>query len=111
MLARLRELSTLLLNFIEQAHILDGDHRLIGKRRAQFDLFRCKGLRHSFSYENDADNFSIAQEWSTERGAITADSLRLHPGIFRVGENVRNVNDSPLQRGSPGDAASFRRHF
>jgi hypothetical protein len=34
-LARLRQLPALVLDFVEQAHVLDRDHRLVGERRDQ----------------------------------------------------------------------------
>ena len=37
-LARLRKLAALVLDFIEQPHILDCDHRLVGEGSDQFDL-------------------------------------------------------------------------
>ena len=38
MLARLRELAALVLDFVEQPHVLDRDHRLVGEGRDQLDL-------------------------------------------------------------------------
>ena len=37
-LARLRELPALVLDFVEQPHVLDRDHRLVGEGRDQLDL-------------------------------------------------------------------------
>ena len=37
-LARLRELAALVLDFVEQAHVLDRDHRLVGEGLDQLDL-------------------------------------------------------------------------
>src|SRR6266446_3495837 len=34
----LRELAGLGLNFVEQPHVLDGDHRLVGKSRSKIDM-------------------------------------------------------------------------
>ena len=39
MLACLFELAALVLDFIEQPHILDGNHSLVGKGRHQLNLF------------------------------------------------------------------------
>jgi hypothetical protein len=41
-LARFRELAALFLNLIEQPHVLNGDHRLIGKCTDQLDLLVSK---------------------------------------------------------------------
>ena len=37
-LARLRELPALVLDFVEQPHVLDSDHRLVGEGGDQLDL-------------------------------------------------------------------------
>ena len=37
-LARLRKLAALVLDFVEQPHVLDRDHRLVGEGRDQLDL-------------------------------------------------------------------------
>jgi hypothetical protein len=42
-LARLGKLPALVLDFIEQAHILDGDHGLVGKGRQQLNLLLVEG--------------------------------------------------------------------
>ena len=44
MLACLRKLAALILDFIEQPHVLDRNHRLIGKGRDQLDLLLREGL-------------------------------------------------------------------
>jgi hypothetical protein len=44
-LARIRKLPALVLNFVEEADVLDGDHCLVGKRCHQLDLLFGKGLR------------------------------------------------------------------
>jgi len=38
-LARLSKLAALILDFVKQPHVLDGDHCLIGEGRSQPDLF------------------------------------------------------------------------
>src|SRR5215469_2911961 len=44
-LACLFKLSALVLDFIEQPYILDGDHRLVSKGFSQLDLLRREGSR------------------------------------------------------------------
>ncbi len=69
---------------VEQASILNGDQRLIGKGGHQLDLFRCKRLRHLFCYEDHSDYVPLVQQRGTERGAIAAYLLRSAPGVIRV---------------------------
>src|SRR5438046_4189695 len=42
-LARLRELLALVLDFVEQPHVLDRNHRLVGEGREQLDLLLTEG--------------------------------------------------------------------
>ena len=77
----------------------------------KFDLFRCERLCHSFGHENHADDLSVTQEWSAERGPVSSDPLRLVPGIFRISQHIGNVQNAGLQRASSGDAASIYRHL
>src|SRR5262245_45437997 len=51
-LARLRELPALVLDLVEQANVLDRDHRLVSEGRYQFDLLVGEGL-HALAEEYD----------------------------------------------------------
>src|SRR5262245_53447555 len=42
--ARLLQLAVLVLNFVEQPHVIDGDHRLVGKGGQEFNLLVCERL-------------------------------------------------------------------
>ena len=44
-LARLGELAALVLDLVEQAHVLDRDHRLVGEGRDQLDLLLGESAR------------------------------------------------------------------
>jgi hypothetical protein len=52
-LACLRELLALVLNFVEQPHIFDRDHRLVGEGREQLDLlWRERSLRDTSHHQH-----------------------------------------------------------
>src|ERR1700730_17072194 len=63
-LASLRKLAAFVLDFVEQAHVLDGDDRLIGKRSDQFDLLgreRTYNFTYNFAAKHDhADRLAFA---------------------------------------------------
>src|SRR5262249_42781553 len=104
---RLAQLLRARLHLVEQPHVLDRDHRLVGEGRNQLDLlvgewtygfalyddrkgahqldlFWGKRLRHLFRYEDHPDHIPLAQQRDTERGAIAADLLRSAPGVIWV---------------------------
>jgi hypothetical protein len=70
MLARLRKLPALLLNFVEQPHGLDRDHRLVRKRGNQLDLLLGERTRNLTDQDHDADGRSIAQQRHAQHGTI-----------------------------------------
>ena len=54
-LARLRELPALVLDFVEQPHVLDRDHRLVGEGGDQLDLLVGERAHRLALQNNDAD--------------------------------------------------------
>ena len=59
------------LNLLEQPHILDGDHRLVGEDGEQLDLLL--GERPHFKTANDegANSLLLAQQWHCKYGPVT----------------------------------------
>src|SRR5215470_16836561 len=57
-----------LLEFVEQAHILDGDHRLIGKRFEKLDLFLRKRANLRPTDHDRPDRNTLTQQWRGEYG-------------------------------------------
>src|SRR5262249_9793842 len=102
------KLPALVLDFIEQSHILDGDYRLVGKGGEQADLLvseRPDGEPHQ---HNDADRIAFAQQRDAEDGAEpgVSNGVQLSRHMFRVGENIENVDRLAFKEGSSGDRAS-----
>ncbi len=91
----------------EQAGILDGDDRLVRKGGHQLDLLGGKRLRHGLVDEDHPDDVAFAQQRDAQRGAVAADLLRSAPGVFRVRQNVGNVDHGSLERDPPGHAAAI----
>src|SRR5262249_45099488 len=69
---------------VEQARVLDGDQRLIGKGGHELDLFPGKRLRHFFRYEDPPAHIPFVHQRGTDRRSIAADLLRSAPRIIRV---------------------------
>ena len=91
------QVAGLRLNLVEQPDVLDGDHRLVGKGRDQFDLLVGEWTHFRARQGNYADRYAFAQHRNAEHSAETAQSLRFGKGVFGVCLNVRNVNHSPFQ--------------
>ena len=93
-LARFFKLPALFLDFIEQAHVLDGNRGLVGKRRDQLDLLigEWPYLRACQAQKADWDAF--AQHWDAENCAEVAQSWRFNQGIFWISLYVGDMNYS-----------------
>ena len=97
------------LHFVEQPHVFDRDHRLVGEGGHQFDLLVRKRLHHGLGHEDHADDLAIAQQWCSEGRPVAADLLCLVPGVLGVGQHIGDVHDPAFKRAAPGDAASIDR--
>ena len=72
------------LHLVEQPHVLDRDHRLVGEGSDQLDLLFGERA-HSFAlHDEDPDWGPFAQKWDTEQGTKAAKSLALKVGIFGI---------------------------
>ena len=60
-LARICELAALVLDFVEQPHVLDRDHRLVGEGRDQLDLLVGERPHRAPHQGNDANRTPFAQ--------------------------------------------------
>ena len=107
LLQRLGKLARARLHLVEQPHVLDRDHRLIGEGRDQLDLLLGEWMNRSTRQEKDADRHSLAQERNAKGGAIAPAFLSFKPGEFWIGQNVRNVNGSAFQNSSTGDRSAI----
>src|SRR6266567_2950209 len=97
------------LNFVEQPHVLDGDHCLVGKRRHKLDLLGRKWLRCVSAYGNNADASALPKQWDPEQRAVATDRLG-SVSVFRIGERIRNVHHPGLECDSSRDRVSARRN-
>src|SRR5262249_60956154 len=90
------------------AHVLDRDHRLVGKRRCKFDLLIGERLysiapqidgaeRHAFPQQRDREDSAMAQ-LASDRAAFR---VRL-----RLGLQIRDMDSPALQDGAPANRAA-----
>ena len=93
------------LHLVEQPHVLDRDHRLVGEGGDQLDLLvgerphRCSDQRH------DADWDAFAHERDAEHGTNAAEFLHASERIFGISMNVMNMNRLSFQQ-RPADAGT-----
>ena len=76
------------LHLVEQPHVLDRDHRLVGEGLDQLDLLVGERLRHRSCHDDHADEISLPQQRHAERCSVAADLLRVKAGVFRVGKDI-----------------------
>src|SRR5262249_12471110 len=100
-----------LLRLVEQPHVLDRYHRLIGKGGDQLNLVLAERLRLGLGNENHADDLAIAQQRSAQSSPEAPDLLGIGPNEFGIGQHIGNMHNSPLQRAATGDTATIDVHF
>ena len=97
LLQRFRKIVGARLHFVEQPHVLDGDHGLVGEGGHQLDLLVVERLDAAARQRDDADRLALAHQRHAEHRAHVAD-LGI---VFR-----RVVVDLPTHRRC-GQPASF----
>ncbi len=87
---------------LEQAHVLDGDHGLVGEGAEQRDR-PVRERPHFLAVDHDdADDLALAQHGHAEPGADAAEQDGLHPrgvplAVGVVVEDVRDLHGPPLR--------------
>ena len=99
LLQRLAKIARPRLHLVEQPHVLNRDHRLVGKGAGEFDLSVGERPHPGAPNHDDADDGVLPQHRDGEDGAM---HLFLAPQIFgpsilRVRENIVNVYDAAVQ--------------
>src|SRR5262249_22133896 len=105
--ARQLQLAALVLDFIEQTHVLDRDSGLVGKGHHQLNLPVCE-CPHRVSCQSDNAYWrSLPQHWNAKQGtkpALVAELVRI--GVFWISQNVGNVNNSSFEQNASRNRAS-----
>src|SRR6516164_5346806 len=99
-LARLLKLAALVLDFIEQAHVLYRDRGLVGEGRDQFDLLIGEWSYFRARQGEHADRDALPQHWDAEDCAEIAQSRRFDEGVFGISLYVWNMNHAAFDQGA-----------
>jgi hypothetical protein len=91
-LARLFELSALVLDFVKQPHILDRNRGLVGKCRDQFYLLVGEWLYFRPRQTQDADWNAFAQHWDAEDRAVISQSLCFDQSVLWISLYIGNMH-------------------
>src|SRR5689334_4792580 len=94
------------LNLFEQAHILDGDARLIGKRGAELNLTLAeRSWRRAYQHE-DAHYATLTQQRNPYSCANAEEPRRVVE--LHIGQHVADVDCAPFQDGAPKQRCTIR---
>src|SRR6516165_10661637 len=107
-LTRFFKLSALVLDFVEQAHVLDGDARLVGEGGGQVDLLVGEGANGLTHQDDSADRMALAQQRYAEDRAIPDLLLRFPKSIFGISQDIGDLNRFAFEYRSPDNAAPSR---
>src|SRR5262249_35191075 len=92
LLQRLRELARARLHLVEQPHVLDRNHRLVGEGRCQFDLFVGKRPYFAAINSNHADQIITLNHGYGGDSANPADLGTLFVVEILIGKNVLDLD-------------------
>ena len=110
---RLGEIMGARLHLVEQAHIADRDHRLIGEGLQQRDLLFAEGMHLDAAHDDRADTLALARQRHREDGAV-AHAPRELPAVGEFLAFLRQVMDMdrPLvDEGAPDHPLAVDRPF
>jgi hypothetical protein len=101
-LVRHLELRALLLDLLEQPHVLDRDHRLVGVGGHQRDLLVRERSRFAgASHSQNTDWNPLAQHRHGENAAKTGCVRDVQPLILRIGHYIWDMNRAPFDDRPP----------
>src|SRR5439155_13464765 len=93
---------------LEQPHVLDHDHGLIGEGRDEINLLLGEWVNGSARQKQGADRGSLSQQRNAKHVAIAPEPLALQHSELRIGQNVADLNHSAFKHDSSGDGAAIK---
>ena len=111
LLKRFLKVARLCLHFVEQAHVLDCDHRLVCEGGHEIDLALRKRDRLGAPERKRADYFAVAHQRHAEHRPDVADARLLLFCIFWVRPGVDDLDCPVFQRDTPYQRSTTRRNF
>ena len=109
LLQRLGEIARARLHLVEQPHVLDRDHRLVGEGGHQLDLPGGERLHRRVCQGQDPDQHAVPHQGNAQHGPVSAEAVSLGKIVLRIGQNVRNVDDPAFERGTANERVATRR--
>ena len=106
LLERLGQLAGARLHLVEQPHVLDRDHRLVGEGGDQLDLLFGEWADAGSLQDDYADRRSFPQQRDAQHGAKTSDPLSCDESVFRIRQHVGNVDSLALEQRPSEDRSS-----
>ena len=107
MLTCFSELAALVLDFLEQPHVLDGYCRLVGKGGDKLNLLVGERAHLGAGQGEHANRGALAQHGNSKHGA------KPRPGrvesVVRIGIHIGEVNSTTFEQGASGGIAALWR--
>jgi hypothetical protein len=107
-LARPCELATLVLDFVEQPHVLDRDRRLVREGRDQLDLLVGERLNGAARQDQHAGRSALAQHRHAEDCAHVGEPGSYSQPHLRICFGVHDMNGLALEYDPTGDRTAIR---
>src|SRR5262249_20095074 len=96
-LDRLGELAGARLHLVEQPHVLDRDHRLVGEGLQERDLSIGEQPRLNARDRNRPNGDAVAHYWDPYDTAVTPDHCHRAKRIVVVGVDIRDLHHASLE--------------
>ncbi len=91
---------------LEQPHVLDRNHRLVGEGGDQLDLAVGECLDFALPQRDDAAQSAFAQQRHRQHGAHLGNLLDVRDLVVRVGADVENLHRAQLHEDAAGRGSS-----
>ena len=99
-----------LARLVEQAHVLDRDHRLVGEDLQQPDVLLGEVARLLAADADRADDFAVADQRHGQVAAVADLHRRILQRVVGVGEDVVDVHRRALEHGARQDRCAAGLH-
>jgi len=108
LLQRFAQLGGALLHVVEQPHVLDRNHRLVGESGQQFDLTLGVRPDRSPSQRQHPDRRALAHQRHAKHGVKLAGLPHLGQHVFGISCGIEDMNGFPRQQYAPNQTSAFR---
>src|SRR5262249_27502099 len=106
LLQRLGKLARARLHLIEQPHVLDRDHRLVGEGLDQLDLLIGERPHACALQVKDTDWYPLPHERHSQHSMDTTEPGALKECVFGISLNICDLNRPALKHGAADDGTA-----